>query len=341
VTVYRLIHGHFVKIPTLSSVKNREKGFNLPPFLHKLGGMAFPIPLRSFLVSMLTAGLLMPVSAGWAKPSSAAREGAKTRREIVKRLRHRKFSPSFVRFLGKNFQESDHERVLRLNILGFLHPVDHHVLVTPEAVTASKEFLKENPEAFKKAKTLFGVDPEVISALLWVETRHGSVMGKFSVPSVYASLSVANTKRSRRYLVKEATQDRLPASLTLKEVKKKIRARTAKKTKWAIGELRILEKIFLAKRQDLGKLEGSFAGAFGIPQFVPSSYQRLAFTARPHARPDLNQASDAILSVANYLKKKGWGKDSKSKRKAIYQYNHSSDYVDAILELSRILKEKA
>jgi membrane-bound lytic murein transglycosylase B len=296
---------------------------------------------KSLVATLLLTTFLSFSTESSAKSTRASREAAKTRHEIEVRMKGRKFSPSFIRFVKKNFEAKNHERVLRLNTLGFLNPVDHHVLVTDEAIASSKSFLKEHEKEFDKAESLFGVKREVIAALLWVETRHGNVTGNFLVPSVYASLIIADTKRSRNYLIREAKKDRLPATLTLKDVKNKIKSRTTRKVKWAIEELRVLEKIFLAKKQDLRELKGSFAGAFGIPQFLPSSYQRLAYTDRPDAKPNLDKTGDAILSVANYLKKNGWNETSEAQHKAIYSYNNSTDYVEAILELGKTLANES
>lgn len=260
-------------------------------------------------------------------------------REIETRLKREKFSPDFIVLLRKKFKLKDHEKVLRLNTLGFLKSVDHQDLVTDLAVQASLRFLEQYSEILKKAETLFGVDREVVAALLWIETRHGSVTGRFHVPSVYASLLVANSPRSRRYLENEAKKSREPASLSLREVNEKIVTRTAKKSLWAIGELRTLDAEYDQRPSVVKNLKGSFAGAFGIPQFIPSSYQNLAFTDRENAKPDLSRPNDAVLSVANYLKQNGWSAEREGKEKALYHYNNSRDYVEAILTLSEKLKE--
>lgn len=290
------------------------------------------------------SALLLSVSlTALSSPSAEAKTYAGNSRavwtELEIRLKQEKFSPDFIALLRKKFSLKNHEKVLRLNTLGFLKSVDHQDLVTDLAVQASRRFLEQNSEILGKAETLFGVDKEVISALLWIETRHGSVTGRFHVPSVYASLLVANSPRSRRYLKNEAKKSRLPASLSLREVNEKILTRTDKKSLWASGELRELDTQFYQRPSVVRNLKGSFAGAFGIPQFIPTSYQKLAFTDRENSKPDLSRPNDAVLSVANYLKQNGWAAEREGKEKALYHYNNSRDYVQAILTLSEKLKK--
>ncbi len=289
------------------------------------------------LLLVLVPALLLGSDNSLAETKNSKKPTAEWK-EIERRLKKEKFSKPFISLLRKKFRRKDHETVLKLNTLGFLKSVDHHELVTDQAVQASRKFLERNTEPLDKAETLFGVDREIIAALLWVETRHGTVTGRFHVPSVYASLLVANTSRSRRYLEREAKKTRLPASTTMKEVKEKIVTRTDRKGVWALTELRALEALFLKNAKTVRNLKGSFAGAFGISQFIPTSYQRHAFTDRSDETPDLADTNDAVLSVANYLKQNGWAANSDSRYKALFHYNNSKDYVEAILALSERLK---
>jgi membrane-bound lytic murein transglycosylase B len=288
-------------------------------------------------------GALSLISSALIPGSALARE-SRIRAEwsgIEKELAKTGFSPDFVRFLRKNFQTKRHDQVLRLNILGFLRPADHQALLTDESIAASSRFMAENETSLKKAKELFEVDPEVVAALLWVETRHGNVRGNFHVPSVYLSLIAGRTKATQAKLYRHAKRGRLPASLTTEDLKLKIESRCERKADWAIEELRSIEKLFRKNPADVKALRGSFAGAFGFPQFIPSSYLKWAYTDHPTHSPNLYEFHDAILSVAHYLHKNGWGKTRDERKKSLYTYNNSDDYVDAILELSERLKNSA
>jgi membrane-bound lytic murein transglycosylase B len=298
--------------------------------------------ITSFLGMIFFARVLLPALAFFVSVAPAearARKGMRAEWKAIEReLRENGFKPEFVRFLRANFQTKRHDQVLRLNILGFLRPADHQALLTDESVEASNRFLIENQASLKKAKELFGVAPEIVAALLWVETRHGNVRGNFHVPSVYLSLVAGRAKSAQAKLLRHAKRGRIPASLGSEELRKKIESRCERKATWALEELRSIEKIFEKNPADAKALRGSFAGAFGFPQFIPSSYLKWAYTDRSSRAPNLYEFHDAILSVAHYLHQNGWGETSESQKKSLYSYNNSDDYVDAILNLSIRLK---
>jgi membrane-bound lytic murein transglycosylase B len=222
-------------------------------------------------------------------------------------------------------------------MLGFLTPVDHQEQVTDEAVEETKRFLNAEKDSLTLAAKKFKVDPEYISALLYIETRHGRIRGKYHVPSVFASLVSVRNKTFQANLMVEAKKRMSADSPPLKEVLKKVREKVKTKSKWAASELREAQKIYLRDPEYAHEWLGSFAGAFGIPQFLPSSFSKWAYTDRRKGKrmalPDLTDPRDAILSVGNYLSKNGWGKSRAKKEKALYHYNNSKDYVEAILTL--------
>jgi membrane-bound lytic murein transglycosylase B len=78
----------------------------------------------------------------------------------------------------------------------------------------------------------------------------------------------------------------------------------------------------------------------GIPQFMPSNILTFAKDGNNDGRVDLFNHADSIMSVATYLKHYGWhnGLNKKETQKVIYQYNHSSQYVDAVLKVAELLK---
>ncbi|HPU23830.1 MAG TPA: lytic transglycosylase domain-containing protein, partial [Candidatus Kapabacteria bacterium] len=88
----------------------------------------------------------------------------------------------------------------------------------------------------------------------------------------------------------------------------------------------------------IGDIYGSWAGAFGIPQFLPSSYVKYAIDGNNDGVVDLFNLSDAVFSVANYLKSHGWGEMLSEQRKAIFAYNNSTAYVDAVMKLAEYAK---
>jgi membrane-bound lytic murein transglycosylase B len=116
-----------------------------------------------------------------------------------------------------------------------------------------------------------------------------------------------------------------------------------RKTKWAYAELKAFLKYSYRENIDPVKVRGSYAGALGIAQFMPTSIMAYATDGNKDGRIDLFTHGDAIASVANYLKSHGWrpGIDQKAKHKVIWYYNRSDYYVNAIFKISDLLKETA
>ena len=78
-------------------------------------------------------------------------------------------------------------------------------------------------------------------------------------------------------------------------------------------------------------MKGSWAGAFGIPQFMPSSYATFAVDDNGDGKIDLYDYPDAFASIANYLRRVGWKTGNEKKmRRAVYSYNHEKAYVNAV-----------
>ena len=108
---------------------------------------------------------------------------------------------------------------------------------------------------------------------------------------------------------------------------------------WAEEELVHL----LVMCRDLGKdplsVKGSWAGAFGLCQFVPSSFLTYAVDGDGDGVVDLFTFSDAMASIANYLKESGWQtNDVAQAKKAIHAYNHCDSYVKAVIAYAKACK---
>ena len=134
-------------------------------------------------------------------------------------------------------------------------------------------FWRENAAELARAEALYGVPPEIIAAIIGVETEYGRNMGKFRVLEALATLAFDYPPRAAFFR----------------------------------GEL---EHYLLLTRENgyaPGSLKGSYAGAMGIPQFMPSSQRFYAVDFDGDQRIDLaHSSSDAIGSVASYLKLHGW-----------------------------------
>ncbi len=134
-------------------------------------------------------------------------------------------------------------------------------------------YWNQHAAALQRAAQEYGVPPSIIVALLGVETDFGTRLGKQRVLDALVTLTAEYSRRNRYFG----------------------------------GELRAFLNIARAENIAPHSVVGSFAGAVGIPQFMPTSYQAYAVDFNGNARRDLvNESEDAIGSVANYLKRHGW-----------------------------------
>ncbi len=229
------------------------------------------------------------------------------------------------------------ERYIKINVTGYLKSTDYSWLYANKSVEQSKEFLKNNLATLAKAEEKYGVPKEIIVAVLKVETRFGEVLGNNHLPSVFFSTALVN---EQKYIdLNNKVIDDLPDTTKKAELKQKVLQRSKKKADWAIKEIIAMSKIEQQYGIDFNKVNGSWAGAFGIPQFLPSSFLRSAVDGNGDGKIDLFNLEDAIFSVGNYLKNYKWN-TFESKKKAIYSYNNSNDYAEAVVKLSEKLATK-
>jgi membrane-bound lytic murein transglycosylase B len=291
--------------------------------------MSLRLAAASLLFLVLMPGAPAVARESAAPKSAPAPEVASAARRLKKEGLPRKFVDELVR----SYDDSVRDEVVRLNVLGFLvKESDYMAHFSPRAVDECLEFLRAHRKAFALARERYGVQPAVVASLLWVETKHGRILGTLPVASVYFSLVQADQKS-----VIETTQRALTEKVgqPTPEQRRKVVTRSKEKAKWAIEELRALAALQKRRRVPIQELKGSFAGAFGVPQFIPSSYQRWAKAERAARAPDLFRKEDAIQSVAYYLKTHGWKKRGlKAQKKALHAYNRSEGYGRVILKLA-------
>lgn len=146
-------------------------------------------------------------------------------------------------------------------------------MVEEHRIAGGLEFWRRNAEALTRAERVYGVPPEIIVATIGIETLYGRNVGRFRVLEALSMLAFDYPPR---------------AALFRSE----------------------LEQLLLLSREtgfDAYALRGSYAGAMGIPQFLPSSYRQYAVDFDGDGHPDLwRSTADAIGSVANYYRNFGW-----------------------------------
>ncbi|EEY75737.1 lytic murein transglycosylase [Acinetobacter calcoaceticus RUH2202] len=145
-------------------------------------------------------------------------------------------------------------------------------LVDEERVELGKQKLAQYRDVLNRASQTYGVPPETIVAVWGVESNFGDISGKYPLLQALGTLSCEGRRQS--YFRTEF-----------------------------FATMRILQRGDLTEDQ----LKGSWAGAFGHTQFMPSTYERLAVDFDGDGRRDLVSSTvDALASTANFLNKAGW-----------------------------------
>lgn len=252
------------------------------------------------------------------------------------KLRTAGISEDFLQLLIKNYREEERAKVIDLNVLGFLrsNKSSGDEKIPGWELQRVGKFLQEHRREFSYVEKKYPVPKEVIASLLWVETKHGKDLGTFHVGSALFSLVEADYPTIADQTLESA---RKKAADYTSAIEAKVLERCRNKSTWAVSELVALQEVHRRGLKDASTLRGSFSGAFGMAQFIPSSY--LTWAKGKKEEPNLFRADDSILSVANYLSSNGWTKkDNESHQAALFHYNRDKAYVNRILRMSNCLK---
>jgi membrane-bound lytic murein transglycosylase B len=149
------------------------------------------------------------------------------------------------------------------------------IFINPQRVEAGVQFWNRNAEPLKRAAAEFGVPEEIIVGIIGVETTYGRNIGTYRVIDALVTLAFDYPKRAQFFR----------------------------------GEL---ENYLMLSREagiDPLRVKGSYAGAIGIPQFMPGSYRRFAVDYDGDGTSNLaTSPADAIGSIGNFLKAHGWAR---------------------------------
>ncbi len=201
-------------------------------------------------------------------------------------------------------------------------------------VSSAKKYMKEHRQALDAAQQTYGVDKEVITAIILVETRLGTYTGKKSVINTLSTLSAMADEMPRQAIWENLPDNDRRMSRTQFEKK------ADQKSSWAYRELKAFLIYTEKEGMDPTAIKGSYAGAMGISQFMPSNIAPYGKDGNADGQVDLFVHADAISSIASYLKHYGWkpGISREKAFKVVYHYNHSKYYVNAILDVADKLK---
>ncbi|MFM8178073.1 MAG: lytic murein transglycosylase [Candidatus Kapaibacterium sp.] len=225
------------------------------------------------------------------------------------------------------------DNMVKINVTGFLKKADYSHNYNQASLRSTREFFAENAELLRRVQDSTGVPAQVMTAILWVETKFGKVTGTYNVVSVYASLAAAAEPQNIE-ANKQSYRSSVGSSDSLARLDSMVETRARKKAAWAIDQLMALQSMQDRLPFPVTELRGSWAGAFGWPQFIPSSYMSWAVDGNGDGKVSLFDKEDAVASIGNYLKVNGWGEKPSQQEAAVYHYNNSKDYVNCVLTLA-------
>ncbi len=219
----------------------------------------------------------------------------------------------------------------------FIHneaKLDYKQFALIRNIASAQKYMKEHQEALAFAEKTFAVDKEVITAIILVETKLGKYVGNKSVINTLATLSAMTEEKPRQTIWDNLPDD--DRRMSRQEFEKK----ADQKSSWAYRELKAFLTYTEKEGMDPTTIKGSYAGAMGISQFMPSNIAPYGKDGNADGQVDLFVHADAISSIASYLKHYGWkpGIAREEAFKVVYHYNHSKYYVNTILDIADKLK---
>jgi membrane-bound lytic murein transglycosylase B len=147
------------------------------------------------------------------------------------------------------------------------------IFITPERIEAGAKFWSENEDALRQVSESTGVPMEMLVGIIGVETYFGRITGSFRVLDALSTLAFSYPPRAKFF------------------------------------RRELEEYLLLAREEGMEPAEatGSYAGAMGRPQFMPSSYRAYAVDATGDGKRDIwNNWTDVAGSIANYFLEHGW-----------------------------------
>lgn len=173
-------------------------------------------------------------------------------------------------------------------------------------IEKGRQMMQDNAELLSNISRTYGVEPEFIVALWGLETSYGKNTGNFNILNSLATLAYEGRRR-----------DFFESEL--------------------ISALLIIDQGHI-KASDM---RGSWAGAMGQCQFMPSSFLAYAVDYDRDGKTDIwTDKDDVLASIANYLNTVGWGADEETKRKALMHWNRSTYFVASVFKLAEEIRNE-
>ncbi len=171
-----------------------------------------------------------------------------------------------------------------------------NIFLIPKRIAGGVKFWKENSQALNEAERKYGVAPEIITAIIGVETLYGKNTGGYRVLDALTTLGFHYPPRSKFF------------------------------------RSELSHFLLLTREEDIDPAmpTGSYAGAMGKPQFIPSSYRHYAIDFDDDGKRDIwENNKDVIGSVANYFSRHGWQRNQLVTVKVSDVNSQHQSFVDA------------
>lgn len=200
--------------------------------------------------------------------------------------------------------------------------------LNPILIAGAYAFYREHSDEFSLIKRKYGVPGEVLTALMLVETKLGTQVGKHKAMVILSSMALGGDL--------SLIQDHIKPKDISPDMQKWLVKRTTQKGNWAYEELRSLLTYARKNGQDPLTIPSSMYGAIGACQFIPSSAIHYGVDGSGDGKVDLFNLTDALHSMANYVKRNGWKPrmEREAQLKVIYRYNHSKSYSLTIMAVA-------
>ncbi|BBB25019.1 lytic murein transglycosylase B [Amphritea japonica] len=181
-----------------------------------------------------------------------------------------------------------------------------NIFLKDKRINQGVEFWKKHKETLQRAEAKYGVPAEIIVAIIGVETRYGRNMGSYRVIDSLATLGFDYPPRGKFFK----------------------------------GQLKEYFYLLRDENVDPFSLKGSYAGAMGFGQFIPSSFRSFAVDFDGDGKKDIwNNPVDAIGSVANYFNAHGWKADAPVRSNVVMRKVADETWINAALKPEITLNE--
>ena len=202
----------------------------------------------------------------------------------------------------------------------------HRQFTNAQAISQIRSRYQADRAIFDRAERAFQVPGPLIASIMWIETSYGGFFGTRLAAVSLASMAASQDYKIIGPYVADLEED--------SEARAYLADTARKRGLWAQDELEALLAYAWTNGLDPLTFPGSIYGAIGYGQFMPSNISKYAVDGDGDQRIDLFNKTDAIFSIANYLKQNGWSGDmtqEEKRRAVIRRYNQSGIYVNTVL----------